>query len=200
MKRGQLIARKVFTIAVACVLVMMMGVGISACKDEKQVVSEEVASEFENLKNPSLDSIQDYKNDASLVDFVNEYNLSDAEVLDLAKGMFSRVEYQIKQVNVDGNSASVDLTVSNADVEAAVNNAIQDVKDRAFTNPEIQKLIANADEEGLVKKILETFYAEVDQVDMISDRDITIKLEKNDNGSWEITDDSVDNLLNTLVP
>ena len=111
---------------------------------------------------------------------------------------FGRLEYTLNDVEVVGDKATADVTVNNADIDAALQNAMSDLQNS--DDSEVQALINNRDEKGLMQKFFEAFYDEVDKVDMIGDKGVTFELEKNDDGNWKITDDSIAAFYETISP
>lgn len=197
MKGSQLNPRKVFMTVVSCVLVMAMGIGITGCTDEKQAVEDTVTTELDMLKNPDQDAIDEWlDSDEATKEELDTYGI---DALEFMQHTFGRFDYEIDDVTVDGDTATVDLTVSNADVTTAMENASEQLMASVYTDEEVYDMAINNDQKGLMQKLFSLYYDEVDSVDMIEDQDVTLELEKNDDGDWEITDDSASDLMVALV-
>lgn len=196
MEHEKLDPRRVFTAIMACVLALAMGASVTACSDEKQTVSNAVTSQLDSIKNPTQADVDDLlESDAEYKQLCEDYGI---DTLEFIKHSFGRLEYTVDDVTVNGDMATVDLTVNNADIDTAYNNATTTVQNT--DDPEILALISNGDAKGLAQKIYQLYYDEIDKVGMIGDTKITLELEKDDDGNWEVTDDSVDDFYNALAP
>ncbi len=188
--------RRVFTAIMACVLALAMGASITACSDEKQTVSNVVSAELDGIKNPTQDYVDNLtESDSEYKQLCEDYGI---DTLEFIKHSFGRLEYTIDDVTIDGDKATVDLTVNNADIDTAYRNALTTIQNT--DDPEILTLISNGDEKGLVQKAYQLYYDEIDKVGMVGETKVTFELEKDDDGNWEVTDDSVDDFYNVLAP
>jgi hypothetical protein len=66
------------------------------------------------------------------------------------------MEYEIGDIEVDGDTATAEVTISNPDLMGAMSAAQDDLY--AMDQDELAQIYADEGESGLVKKLMEFFY------------------------------------------
>ena len=194
------VLRKACMALVACALALVATTGLAACggKSDEDQVKDYVTSyldTFKNLDDSVADSVEDQlASDSDISQYVQDGTIDVNEFLDHTLGRF---DYKIDSVSVDGDQAEVLATVSNPDVSAALSAASQDVY--SMDADELESIYVNEGESGIVKKMFELYYEEVDDADVEELGQITIKLQKGDDG-WEFaSDDDSETQISNLV-
>ena len=93
-----------------------------------------------------------------------------------------------------GPVITVQLHVKNKDLSKAIEYANQ----QAQTPENLSTLVeinSAEGQNGMVKKYVEWFYAGIDATSDVAEKDVTLKVTKGDDGTWNVDDDSIKELV-----
>lgn len=196
---------KICTVALGCMLAVGISLGVSGCSNDKQVITDGLTEMFDAFKDPSVDSLKEVMQkegatDEELASFEESFSEMDQLGIsadDLLHYLFLDFDYQIGEVQVDGSTATAEVTVTSKDFKAA-GEAFSDYLDSDEGKAELLQALTDAsgDESALYKFIFEKLFAYIEQADD-TEQSMTLKLTKTDN-EWDIDDDSMTDLTNLL--
>lgn len=194
---------KLLVAVLTCALACVTAVGLSACggeSDEDQIkgVIDDYLGAVQDMDQDVLDEVEDeMSQDSTYGQYISDGSIDINEYMD---HLFGRMEYEIGDIEVDGDTATAEVTISNPDLMGAMSAAQDDLY--AMDQDELAQIYADEGESGLVKKLMEFFYQEVENEDVEERGTVTFELQKGDDG-WEFADEDeasnqvIDVLLNS---
>lgn len=215
---GQGRTKRGLALPLALVLVLVCGLGFLQYRnaEEAKVKAEELALAqvamdeqtirtgldkcLNPLVNPTLEGLQSLLAHAdadSLQSLPQDYGISAAELLTHVLRGFS---YEVKEVTVNDQSASVRLSVTALDAKQSVNAALVMVGEPATaqTISEMYKAEGEEAHAEFLSYLVSILYACLD----VSDAYVTSELELNltkQNNEWELTQQSLNELLTAIT-
>ena len=174
------------------VLAVGLVFGLAACgKSDESLVRAQVTQALDVFKNPSLEKLTELTgDDNATISGLEEFGIDGDEFL---VHSFKHFDYKIKEVTVDGEEAKVTVTVTNADLQAALTDAAS-----TFNQGDIADLVGTEDfEQQVMQRFIQAYYEKVDASDNLVTNDVELTLTKADD-AWQIDESSISNLSNTL--
>ncbi len=183
---------KAASLMCAAVLAGALMVGLTACSaNDEKAIKDGINTELGAFKNPTKESLETYVNQVSSADFkqIEAYGI---DIYEFLGHCFSKFDYSIGKVSVNGNTATAEISLTNVDVQTAMKDTMTEFE--ALGQEELARIYTEGGEKALMAKYFEAFYSKLDATSETVSSDLTIKLTKTDN-VWNIDNDS----LNALV-
>jgi hypothetical protein len=181
---------KLLVVALACALACVTTVGLTACggeSDEDQIKDylNDYFGTLQNLDGDMIDEIEDeLSSDATFGTYISDGSIDVEEYMD---HLFGRMEYKIDDIEVDGDTATAKVTISNPDIVAAMTAAQDDLY--AMDQDELAQIYSEEGESGLVKQMMTFFYEEEEKQDVQEMGTVTIEMKKDSEDGWEFADE-----------
>jgi hypothetical protein len=181
---------KLLVVALACALACVTTVGLTACggeSDEDQIKDylNDYFGTLQNLDGDMIDEIEsELSSDATFGTYISDGSIDVEEYMD---HLFGRLEYKIDDIEVDGDTATAKVTISNPDISAAMTAAQEDLY--AMDQDELAQIYTDEGESGLVKQLMTFFYEEEEKQDVQEMGTVTIDMKKDSEDGWEFADE-----------
>ena len=188
-------ARIALTTVLALTIALVGCVFLTACSNDEEEIKTSISTLMEDFKNPTEENLSKYMDD-ELDSSVEELQSYGIDIYEFLGHCFKHLDYTIDSVEVDGDTATAHLTVSNADISAAMTSATSEVQEWATTD-EAADVVANQDQQAVIAKLMEFFYNDVDNSTDIVTTEVDLQLEKTD-GEWQPTDDSLNEFVSAM--
>ena len=135
MNKRQSVAR-----ALACALACLLAVGLSLCLsgcgvNDKEQIEASVAEIMDAFKDPSEENLKPYF-EGSGVD-VSSFDENGIDIYEFADHVFKRFDYEIVEVGVDGDTGLAKLKLTNADLNAAMDDAVAEMSENVDAYTEV---------------------------------------------------------------
>ena len=168
---------------VACVLAL----GVSACgSHEEEAIRQGVDEMMAVFQNPVENDASSFVDDETL-SVLEDYGIDANEYL---SHCFRNLTYEIGDVTVNGDTATVSMSVTNANLMDALNVAGEEFGAFAETD-EATELYQSEGEEALFAKLFEYLYANLDAEDVeLTTTDVQLTLTKDEEGNWTVDSDN----------
>ena len=165
--------------------------GLSGCsgESEEQVVQGVVDAELDKVKSLDEDELKEYLGSAA--DELESYGVKPA---DFYSAFFGRFDYKDNGVTIDGDTATVKLTVTNVDVDKAA-SAFKEQATEWMTSDDAADLYTSDGEDAIYKKVFEMMMDCFNNADTKT-ADVELTATKDSDGNWTIGDD--DETVNAL--
>lgn len=183
----------------ACAFAVALVLCVSACSSgpkAEDVVRTTVDNTFAIFKNPTQEDITQYVDDDTASQ-LTQYGIDLQEFLSNA---FKHLDYTINDVTVDGDKATVTLTVKNVNLDTAMDDALKAFDEWTNTD-EAVTVYSDEGENGLYKKLFELLYTTIDEMAAsgnITSTDTTLYLETQEDGSWDVTETGNEDFYSAL--
>ncbi len=185
-KRNQR-GRSLLALLVALLLAVSLGACDFVSKDEKSV-RETVDNTFAVFQDPEGNDISAFVDSK----IVTQLSTNGLDVTQFLTSAFAHLTYEVKDVKVDGDTAEVQLTVSNVNLDDAMTAALKEFSDWYETEAALT-VYRDSGEQGLYRKLFEMLYAKIDEMaDSPASNDVTLHLKRNGD-AWEASDDENQN-------
>ncbi len=172
----------------ACTLALL---GATGCKSDKDKVTDLVTKTMESYvvaEAADADAKRDkdaveptYGDDATMTQLA-AYGVRDYEY---HEHCFKNYSYEVGEATVDGDAASVSVTVTNQSLSAAADAAASDYAAWAKTE-EAQQAYADSGRQALVDKLVEFLYARLDANESPVTTTVAVSLAKGEDGNWSV--------------
>ena len=140
---------------------------------EQQEIEKSIKDLFENLKKLNKKNIKKYLDFAKLLNSVDEMIIKQNDE-ELEKALFSNLLYKIKNIDIEGKKAKVEMEVINKDYKEIYTKWMKEILKEKNENKKIDEKIA--------MKILKTIVKKEKQTKKVS-KEITLNKKNN---YWEI--------------
>ena len=171
--------KRLVSAACALVLCVLVCLGTVGCKSDKDKVVDLVTHTMESYSVAADD--QAYGDDATMTQ-LTAYGVRDFEY---HEHCFKNYSFEVGDATVDGDSASVSVTVTNQSLSAAADAAASDYKAWAETE-ESQQAYAESGRQALVDKLVELLYARLDANESPVTTTVAVSLSKDGDGNWSV--------------
>lgn len=194
--------KKLLVISIACVLGMGVMFGLTACggggdegPSDEELITADIDEMMTALKDPTSEEAKELLGDLDDEDMAvfEEYGIDPYEFIGQC---FSRVEYSVDAVNVEGESATVDMTIKNVDLNAAMEAAGADFETFTETD-EAMTLYSSDGMQGLMGKFMEFFYAQIAASETVVETPTTLNYTMVD-GEWTISDEGAEEFASAM--
>ena len=196
--------KRYMKVALGLIMSAMLLFAFAGCGGEaaKATPADEAAASLQTtldaLKAADSNAIKDLAGGEDVFGEAGEAIGGEEGVDSVLKSMFGHFDYEMgTPEQVDDTHVNVPVTVSNADMQKAVDTWFADLMSYAMSNPDI----AN-DEAALQAKTIELLQASVDKVaegeDGIVTQDVVIPMVLKD-GKWDISEDVDDSVIDAIL-
>ena len=119
-------ALRAITTIVSCVLALGLVVGLNGCgKNDEELIRASVSEVMDLFKNPTKENLQGFINEDEIdLSTLEEY---DIDIYEFLGHSFKHFDYTINDVTVDGDTASANLTLTNTDLGAVVEETTTEI-------------------------------------------------------------------------
>ncbi|WP_077598063.1 hypothetical protein [Olsenella urininfantis] len=190
--KARLTVGKIARIAFAGALALVMGCGLAGCANDEQLIKESITSALDTFKAPTKEALMSYEQETGET-FGKEFDKYGIDGYEFLEHCFARFDYEVGKVEVQGDKATVELTLTNVNF----NDAIKAAQDELLSDDNAEQLAAlyaEGGEKAIVQKYVETFYAKMDGITETASTPATMTLSKKD-GSWEVDDASLEGVI-----
>lgn len=180
--------------ATSCLLALALAVGLSGCgNNDEELIRTSVTEVMEVFKNPTPENLQEYIDDTDVdTSELEQYGIDLNEFL---VHCFKHFDYTINDVKIDGDTATVDVTVTNADVQKAMEEATNAVMGNLNNYSDL--LTAEDGEQQFMKIFFDEVYQQLDASEELVTNDTTLKLNKTD-GEWDVDKEALDDVVSAM--
>lgn len=175
-------------VLLACTLALL---GTTGCKSDKDKVvdlvtrtmeSYSVAADDQADAKRDKDAVEPIYGDDATMTQLTAYGVRDYEY---HGHCFKNYSFEVGDATVDGDSASVSVTVTNQSLSAAADAAASDYAAWAETE-ESQQAYAESGRQALVDKLVELLYARLDANESPVTTTVAVSLSKDGDGNWSV--------------
>lgn len=174
-----------------CALVAMMAITcalvLPGCTDDKAAVQQATDAAFSEVKNADDATIESALSDSGMSSELESYGVS---ATDFYHAFIKHFSYTINDVTVDGSTATVSVTSTNADFTSIVGSWESDVIAYCAT-PEGIQLYQDGGENGLMQKAFQMLMDDLNADDApTTSSETTLHFTKGSDGTWQPSDQS----------
>ena len=190
------VMRRLVTVAVAAVVAVGMTVGLSACQNDEELIKSSTKDVLDAFKNPTEENLKPYMGDVDQSD-LDEMERYGIDPYELMGHVFKHFDYEIKDVKVEGDKATVSLSVTNASVKDAADEAIKEIEAEAQQDPDSLSQY-QSDQKAFMQYYINKVYDALDKATDTTTTDATLTFHK-ENNEWEVDEDSLDEFLSAAL-
>lgn len=160
--------------------------------DERNV-RDAVTRMLDAIKNPSREGMEPYLSnlDSNTKAQLDAYGI---DMYDFIEHIFKHFDYAIDDVQIDGNNATVKLTITNADLMRALMSGSRELQ--SLDQDTLQQL-SNDGEKAIMQKYMELFYASIDDEENLTTTESELKLVKS-GGVWKVDESSAKSFSHSM--
>ena len=187
-------ALRAITTIVSCVLALGLVVGLNGCgKNDEELIRASVSEVMDLFKNPTKENLQGLINEDEVdLSTLEEY---DIDIYEFLGHSFKNFDYTINDVTVDGDTASANLTLTNTDLGAVVEETTTEITENIDDYADI--LNGENGRKEFMKLFFNKIYEKLDASEETVSTDATLKLNKVD-GEWEVDESSMDAVVSAM--
>lgn len=180
---------KPFTKFLSLILSFVLLLSFSACSSGPETPEAALAKCFKALKKHELNTVQKYFSYNELVDFGNEQQTALAKNEEYSKYLFSKLSYHINSSETEGDTATLDLNITNTDYQKLITQFVSQVANMVAQN----SALTESERQSETQKIYLTLIASENN-ETVTKR-VYLKMEKNGD-SWKfVIDKSFQNAM-----
>lgn len=186
--------RRACQLVLAALVIIGVSVGLSACKSDDQMARDSVEAMLKAFKSPSEESMRPYMSNAktTITRQIESYNI---DVYEFLGHVFKHFDYEINNVKVEGDTATVEASFTNASLTDAFAAANTDYQ--STDTATLAQIYQESGADGLEKKLMELLYKRLDEASDRTPTKATIKLTK-EGGSWKVDDGSIQDFASSM--
>ncbi len=187
-------ALRAITTIVSCVLAFGLAVGLNGCgKNDEELIRASVSEVMDVFKNPTKENLQKFVNEDEMdLSTLEEY---DIDIYEFLGHSFKHFDYKVNKVTVDGDTASADLTLTNADLGSVVEDATAEMTEHIDEYADV--INGDNGRNEFMKIFFNKIYEKLDASEETVSTDATLRLNKVD-GEWEVDDSSMDAVVSAM--
>lgn len=187
-------ALRAITTIVSCVLALGLVVGLNGCgKNDEELIRASVSEVMDLFKNPTKENLQGFVNEDEVdLSTLEEY---DIDIYEFLGHSFKHFDYTINDVTVDGDTASANLTLTNTDLGAVVEETTTEITKNIDDYADV--LNGENGRKEFMKIFFNKIYEKLDTSEETVSTDATLQLNKVD-GEWEVDDSSMDAVVSAM--
>jgi hypothetical protein len=187
-------ALRAITTIVSCVLALGLVVGLNGCgKNDEELIRASVSEVMDLFKNPTKENLQGFINEDEIdLSTLEEY---DIDIYEFLGHSFKHFDYTINDVTVDGDTASANLTLTNTDLGAVVEETTTEITENIDDYADI--LNGENGRKEFMKLFFDKIYEKLDASEETVSTDATLQLNKVD-GEWEVDESSMDAVVSAM--
>ncbi len=172
--------RALASLVVAAMVACLAACGSSGAAEE---VRTTVDNTFAAFKDPASADISSYVDDETS-SLLTDYGVN---VNDFLASAFKHLAYEIQDVQVDGDQATVKLSISNVNLDDAMDAALEDF-DAWTDTDEAATAYTDGGEAALYQKLFELLYARIDTMgESLVTNEVELKLQRTEDEAWDVT-------------
>lgn len=192
MRRG---AARAAVLALAAMMAALSLAGCSAGNDE-QVIRDGLAAELEAFKNPTEEGLAPYIGayDGTQLE---ELEAAGVDLYEFLGHAFRGFDYEIGDINVDGDTATANVKLTNIDVRAATADVLERTKSDKDVAAKVEELAESGDQAKIMQYVFSLMYDAMDAQTDTVDTELELKLVK-ENNVWNLDSQSVSDMLSGL--
>lgn len=182
---------RMLTVFVMCVMSIGLTLGLGGCaKTQEDQIRSKVASCIKVLKNPTEEKLAPYVEDLDVdYSWLESY---DTDIYEFLSQSNAKLDYEVESIVIDGKDAVVSLELTNVDLEAAAEDASQEITNNL---EEYADILSGDDAEAeLMKVFVQKYYECVDSATETKTIECELNFEKDDD-EWELDPESYQELL-----
>ncbi len=184
--------------AICCMFVALVAasltIGLSACaKNDEEQVTADATEVLEAFKNPTQENLKPYFEGSGVDMSVFENNGID--VYEFASHAFENFDYSLGEVKVDGGKATVEVTVKNASLEAAMEAATADLESTIDQYADV--IVGENGEQEFMGILFNKIYEKLNDDPQMVETPVTMTYTKMDD-AWHADDASIDQLIEAM--
>lgn len=182
---------RMLTVFVMCVMSIGLTLGLGGCaKTQEDQIRSKVASCIKVLKNPTEEKLAPYVEDLDVdYSWLESY---DTDIYEFLSQSNAKLDYEVESIVIDGKEAVVSLELTNVDLEAAAENASQEITNNL---EEYADILSGDDAEAeLMKVFVQKYYECIDSATETKTIECELNFEKDDD-EWELDPESYQELL-----
>ena len=186
--------RRIMSSLMCCMLALGVALGLAGCgNNAEKLIRADVEEAMEIFKNPTKEKLQPYleKSGADLGE-LSEYGI---DIYEFCEHAFKHFDYNIDSVKVDGDTATVKLTVRNANLTDAVTKVTEDITSNIGDYAEY--FTGEDSEAELYRVIFSKVYDELDKATETVESEATLTYTKDD-GAWSVDKESMQVLISKM--
>ena len=189
---------RVLTSIVGCALVLCMGFALSGCgTSDEEMIRAGISKELDALKNPTSESLKEmFNKEGSETEAVEaQFEALGLDFYEFCEHLFKNFDYTIDEISIDGDKATVDLTVQGVNLEQAIEQVTDEVATDIQSNPEAyQDMLSSEDSvKEVYGLVFDKLYDHLDTDAEQTEHSGAVYYNKVDN-TWVIDEDSVTEL------
>ena len=176
---------------VICVLSVGVALGLGGCaKSDEDQISSMVTSSVEVLKNPTEEKLTPYLEELG-TDY-SSLETFDTDIYEFLSHSNAKLDCEIESIVIEGGEATVNLLLTNVDLEAASKEASKQITDNL--DDYVDLLSQENAETELVKVFVQKYYECVDAATETKTTECALTFSKID-GEWVLDESSYQELL-----
>lgn len=188
---------RVFAVLVAGMVSLGLSLGLAGCgektSNEDEIIRQAVVETMDIFKNPTREALEEAvgESDSSLEE-LEGYGI---DLYEFMSHCFRNFDYSIGEISVDGDVATAQLTVTNANLQTAIEAVSDDVSNNY--DEYLDVVLAEDGESQFMQLFFDKVYEQLDAMDDTVTNDVTLKLKKTD-GSWDVDQSEIDTLVSAM--
>ncbi|MDI9591365.1 MAG: hypothetical protein QM302_10070 [Acidobacteriota bacterium] len=182
---------RVVSAVACCVLATCLSVGLVACaNNDEQLIRASVTKTLDLFKDPTKEKLGDFVESSSVdVDQLQGYGI---DVYEFFEHGLARFDYEVGEVRVSGDTAEVDLSLTNVDLDAVASAVADDM--RSDLDSYVSLMAGENAQQEFMKVYFQKVYEALDASEETVTTEATLKLTKR-NGEWEVDEDSMGEVI-----
>ncbi len=168
-------------------------VGCGKKVNEEEIIRQAVTETMDIFKNPTEEALAEVLKDAdSSLEVLDEYGI---DIYEFMGHCFRNFDYSIGEISIDGDVATAELTVTNTDLQSAIETASDDITNNY--DEYLGVVLGDDGERQFMQLFFQKVYEQMDATDETVTNDVTLKLKKED-GVWDVDDSGVDAVVSAM--
>lgn len=182
--------KRLASVVCALLLCTLAVLGATGCKSDKDKVTDLVTRTMESYSvaaddtdaKKDKDAVEPTYGDDATITQLTAYGVRDYEY---HEHCFKNYSFEVGEATVDGDSATVSVTVTNQSLSAAADAAASDYTSWA-EGEDSQQAYAESGRQALVDKLVEFLYARLDANESPVTTTVSVSLSKDGDGNWSV--------------
>lgn len=187
---------KACQLALAVALAIGVTVGLSACRSDEQEIRASVETMLKAFKNPTQENLSPYMSEADKDSItVEQLKESGIDFYEFLAHALKHFDYKINEVKVEGNTATVKLDITNANIKSAMADARSEISN--MSEDESKQLDQDGGSNAFIKKFMESLYKKLDESTELVTTSVELKMNK-ENGTWTVDEGSLNDFVGAV--
>ena len=191
-------AKRFLATLAVCAVALGLTFGLAGCggpkgPSDEELIRTSITELMDIFKNPTREKLEPYIDSTDTSTF-DEYGI---DIYDFFAHVFKRLDYTIDEIQIDGDTATATLTVSNVNLSAIVTEASEQFSENVLDYMEEIDMSSDTAMQELMGKLFELIYETIDTTEDFNTTSLTITLTKTD-GTWVIDDSSAEAFISAM--